>query len=87
MHRAHIIEARTGYDFLDGRAKLKSWQTCLMRSGLAEASVEADFEDRFSDFYLSEETCLGRGDDTSICLPVGQNGAECGNGARMSGCC
>jgi glutathione S-transferase len=60
LHRADIIEKNTGYDFLGDRPKLKSWQTHLMQTGLAEKSVSAEFEDAFSDFYLSDQTFLGR---------------------------
>ncbi|MGI9296729.1 MAG: glutathione S-transferase family protein [Gammaproteobacteria bacterium] len=61
LHRADIIKKRAGYDFVGARPKLKKWQRNLMRTGLAEKSVAADFEETFAAFYLSDETFLGRG--------------------------
>lgn len=61
LHRAHVIEQHTKYDFMGDRPKLKAWQSALMRSGLAEKSVPIDFEDAFTGFYLSEQTFLGCG--------------------------
>ncbi len=63
LHRAHIIEQRTGYDFIGQGPKVKAWQAALMKTGLAEKSVAPDFEDAFADFYLSESTYLGRSCD------------------------
>ncbi|MEM7461291.1 MAG: glutathione S-transferase family protein [Pseudomonadota bacterium] len=63
LHRAEIIERKTGFDFVGDRPKLKNWQTQLLESGIAGKSVAPDFEDAFSDFYLSGETYLGRGYD------------------------
>ncbi|NEO17826.1 glutathione S-transferase family protein [Moorena sp. SIO3E8] len=61
LHRAEIIERRSGFDFLGNRPKLKRWQKQLMATGLAERSVAPDFEEAFADFYLSDQTFLGRG--------------------------
>lgn len=61
LHRAEIIERRSGFDFLGDRPKLKRWQKALMATGLAERSVASDFETAFADFYLSNQTFLGRG--------------------------
>ena len=63
LHRAKIMEDGSGYDFLGTRPKLKAWQTSLMATGLAEKSVAPDFDAAFSDFYLSDQTYLGRGQD------------------------
>ena len=60
LHRADIIDRRTGFDFLGDRPNLKAWQRRLIETGLAEKSVADDFEDAFAGFYLSEETYLGR---------------------------
>ncbi|MDA4845467.1 glutathione S-transferase family protein [Hoeflea poritis] len=79
LHRADIIERRTGYDFLDGRPKLKKWQKHLVQTGIGDRSVAADFEDAFSAFYLSEETFLGRGGDLSAGLASGER--------KASACC
>ena len=61
LHRADIIQRRSGYDFIGNRPKLKQWQKQLLSTGLAEKSVAPDFEDAFSAFYLSDQTFLGRG--------------------------
>ena len=60
LHRAAIIEANTGYDFLAGFPKVKAWQAAIMATDLAEKSVAANFEQKFADFYLAEETYLGQ---------------------------
>ena len=70
LHRAEIIEQKSGYDFIGNRPKLKAWQTHLMESGIAEKSVAPDFEDAFTDFYLSAETYLGRGGKPESDNPV-----------------
>ncbi|MBT4934342.1 MAG: glutathione S-transferase family protein [Rhodospirillaceae bacterium] len=63
LHRANIIEKRTGYNFIGDRPKTKAWQKNLMATGLAEKSVASDFEEAFTNFYLSDQTFLGRGCD------------------------
>ncbi len=67
LHRAEIIERRTGYDFVGDRPKLKRWQKQIMQTGLAEKSVAKDFEDAFATFYLSDKTYLGRGGKVDNC--------------------
>ncbi len=61
LHRANIIERKSCHDFIGDRPKLKKWQKQLLETKLAEQSVSCDFEDRFVDFYLSDQTYLGRG--------------------------
>ena len=82
LHRAAIIENRTTYDFLAGYPKVKAWQLALMETGLAEKSVSPDFEEAFSDFYLSDRTYLGKGEDChtkdSTCGSTGDNSSCCG---------
>jgi len=69
LHRAEIVEQRTGYDFIGKRTRLKRWQQTLLADNLAAKSVAPDFEDAFSRFYLSSETWLGRlGDPSSAQL-------------------
>lgn len=63
LHRAAIVRDHRGYDFLADYPKVKKWQSALMATGLAQASVAADFEESFANFYLSEQTYLGRGYD------------------------
>ena len=62
LHRANIVEQHSGYDFIGNRPNLKRWQKTLLTDDLAEKSVAPDFEQAFGNFYLSEETCLGRGE-------------------------
>jgi len=49
-----------------------------MSSGFAEKSVAEDFEDAFTDFYLSDKTFLGGGEDCKHTLD-----AKCSSGT----CC
>ncbi|MEM7429241.1 MAG: glutathione S-transferase family protein [Pseudomonadota bacterium] len=67
LHRAGIINERSGYDFIGSHPKLKRWQTVLLGDDLAASSVAPDFEDAFSAFYLSDETFLGRGATVENC--------------------
>ncbi|NEO93535.1 MAG: glutathione S-transferase family protein [Moorea sp. SIO3G5] len=67
LHRADIIQRRSGYDFIGNRPKLKKWQKQLLGTGLAEKSVAPDFEEVFSAFYLSDQTFLGRGCTVENC--------------------
>ena len=60
LHRAAIIEACSGYDFLEGVPRVRAWQEAILETGLAEKSVSDDFEERFTAFYLAESTYLGR---------------------------
>lgn len=83
LHRANIIEQRTGYDFIDGRPKLKRWQKNLLASGLVEKSVSTDFEDVFSDFYLNNKTFLGRGEKI---YSEEVNSAPMSNSCSKGGC-
>lgn len=62
LHRAAIINAGSCYDFLDGYPKVKAWQSAILNTGLAEKSVSEDFEEKFSNFYLSDQTYLGAGE-------------------------
>ena len=67
LHRASIVEQHSGYDFLGDRPRLKAWQRSLLGNDLAERSVARDFKAAFSDFYLSDQTYLGRGGDVGTC--------------------
>ncbi|MCY4139993.1 MAG: glutathione S-transferase family protein [Rhodobacteraceae bacterium] len=60
LHRAAIIEARSGYDFLEDFPRVKAWQEVILGTGLADRSVADDFEERFTAFYLAESTYLGQ---------------------------
>ncbi len=76
LHRAHIIKNHTGYDFLKDYPKVQHWQAALMETGLAEKSGADDFEEAFTNFYLSNETFLGRGEDIAST-----------RNCKKSGCC
>ncbi|WP_415899498.1 glutathione S-transferase family protein [Neptuniibacter sp. QD48_11] len=60
LHRADIINRCSGYDFLGDYPKMKQWQQSLLATGIAGQSVAEDFDSRFCDFYLSNETYLGQ---------------------------
>ncbi len=80
LHRAQIIKRHSGHDFLEHYTKLQAWQHALGETGLYEKSVSEDFDDRFSEFYLSERTFLGRG------AKFDEAPAELARPAR-AGCC
>ena len=79
LHRAAIINKNTCYDFLADFPKVKAWQKSLMQTGLAEKSVSQDFEQRFTDFYLSVMTFLGSGKDCDVDLSSECGGSRCCN--------
>ncbi len=83
LHRAKIIEQRSGYDFIGNRPKMKRWQKNLLASGLAEKSVSTDFENVFSDFYLSNKSFLGRGETI---LPEELNATKPSYSCSKGGC-
>ena len=59
LHRAAIIEAHSGYDFLAEFPIVKRWQATILATGFPQQSVAEDFELRFTSFYLAETTYLG----------------------------
>ena len=77
LHRAAIIEAYSGYDFLEDFPRVKGWQEAILATGLAEKSVSDDFEERFTAFYLAESTYLGQ-------LARGKGGLVCEGEPRCS---
>lgn len=80
LHRAAIVEEASGYDMLAEFPKVKSWQAALLKTGIAEKSVPNDFIEKFSDFYLSERTWLGRGANEN-------EKADDTETAKGAGCC
>ena len=60
LHQTALIEKHSGYDFISPYPRLQDWRMALLDTGLAEASVPEDSEEIFTDFYLNEETYLGR---------------------------
>lgn len=82
LHRAHVIEKYSGYDFLTDYPKVKAWQAALLKTGLAEKSVAKDFDKAFSDFYLSDKTFLGTGKSCTC-----QEGEDSDSLCASSSCC
>jgi len=82
LHRAAIIEENTGYDFIDGFPKVKAWQQAILATGLAKKSVAGDFMKKFSNFYLSKDTYLGK-------VKLGNESLEQTNSCytAQAGCC
>lgn len=76
LHRADIIRQHTGFDLLQGFPRVQAWQQALMATGLAVRSVSEDFEQRFTDFYLSDSTYLGAGKD--CCVTKGDDACKTG---------
>ena len=60
LHRADLVEKFTGFDFLSGFPKVKQWQVEMLKIDALANSVCEEFEGAFVDFYLNDETYLGR---------------------------
>lgn len=79
LYRTALIERETGFDMIGLRPKLKRWQQAVLETGLGDASVAEDFEERFFGFYLSQDTFLGRGKDADTC--------KADDACKTSSCC
>lgn len=79
LHRAALVERHSGYDMLAAYPKVKAWQQAVLATGIAQRSVPDDFTEKFSAFYLSERTWLGRG--------AKLNEASLGNAQAIGGGC
>ncbi len=79
LHRAHIIEQHSGYNFLTNYPKVKALQAAILETGIAGKSVPDDFTEAFSNFYLAERTFLGRGANfcEGPCEKAAANGGGC----------
>ncbi|WP_047048217.1 glutathione S-transferase family protein [Vibrio mexicanus] len=75
LHRAALVKAHSGYDFFCGLPKMQAWQESIMATGLVEKTVSDDFNEKFSNFYLTN-TYVGEGKD------IQQQG-----GCGSSSCC
>lgn len=53
LHRAAVIKEGSGFDMLEGFPKVQKWQAALIESGLTDKTVPADFIEKFSGFYLT----------------------------------
>ncbi|WP_270731003.1 glutathione S-transferase family protein [Shimia sp. Alg240-R146] len=79
LHRAHIVQAHSGFNMLAGFPKVKAWQQALMDTGIPQKSVAAEFPQKFHNFYLSDTTWLGRGANTNEapCAPAKASSGGC----------
>ena len=77
LHRAQIVQAHCGYDFLAEYPRVQAWQKALRETGLYEKSVASDFAEKFASFYLSEQTFLGRGANFTETTPQPQPTSAC----------
>lgn len=90
LHRSDIILAKTGCDLAAGLPKVQQWRRAVVDSGLVSASVSADFETIFSQFYLAETTFLGqvmRAKANNDCDPDCCGPDCCNNGCCKETCC
>ncbi|WP_394204477.1 glutathione S-transferase family protein [Shewanella waksmanii] len=62
LHLADIVKSRTGYDLFCGLAKVPAWQQAVLASLDVHATVSDDFEQKFTNYYLTQ-TYLGCGED------------------------
>lgn len=62
LHRAAIIKKYTCYDFLAGLPKTQKWQSVLLDLDLIDKTVSDDFEQLFTNFYLTN-THLGNNEE------------------------
>jgi glutathione S-transferase len=53
LYRSHLIEKHSKVDFLAQYPKVKAWQKAILSLNIVEKSVPSDFEQVFSDFYLT----------------------------------
>ncbi|MCT4587616.1 MAG: glutathione S-transferase C-terminal domain-containing protein [Carboxylicivirga sp.] len=60
LHRTHIVQQKTDFDFLEDFPKVKKWQDKLMATGIPDKSVPEDFSEVFDEFYLNESSYLGQ---------------------------
>ena len=86
LHRAHVIERCTGFDFLSEFPKVKRWQQDLLDVEALARSAPEGFVEEFANFYLNENTYLGR--------LMEANGGQCGasgdaacNADTLAACC
>jgi len=79
LHRSAIIQKHTCFDFLDRHPKVKAWQKALLESDLPTRSVPDDFEQVFTDFYLSDQTYLGSGNNCEMDSSTQCGGSNCCN--------
>ncbi len=79
LHRAQIVRNVSGYDMFRDYPKLRNWQDQLEKTGLYERSISDDFQGKFINFYLNEETFLGRG--------ASDNETHCKSESQPSVCC
>lgn len=59
LHRASIVQQKTGFDFFCQLPKVIAWQENIVNLNLIKQSVSEDFVERFSDFYLTNTFLSG----------------------------
>ena len=86
LHRAHIIEQCSGFDFLTSFPKTKQWQAELLKVDALMRSAPEGFIEEFVNFYLNENTYLGSlmKSGKGRCGAAGEAGCD---GATLSACC
>ena len=73
LHRAKIVAQHSHIDPLEAFPKVKAWQQALAQTPLFEKSVADSFEEKLIDFYLSEKTYLGQGNNAlGKCMTTNQ---------------
>lgn len=86
LHRAHIIEQCTGFDFLTGFPKTKKWQAELLKIDALIRSAPEGFMEEFVNFYLNENTHLGKLMKSGEGRCGASENAAC-DGDTLSACC
>lgn len=59
LHRASVVQQKTGFDFFCQLPKVKAWQENIVSLNVIKQSVSEDFIERFSDFYLTNTYLAG----------------------------
>jgi len=86
LHRAHIINECSGFDFLAEYPRLRRWQDDLLEVDALRNSAPSGFIDEFVHFYLHKGTYLGRLTEESRghCGTIGAAGCD---PATLAACC
>ena len=61
LHRSQVVKEKSGFDMLETFPKMQAWRGHILETGIVPNTVAEDFEERFSNFYLSAHTFLGQG--------------------------
>lgn len=66
LHRAWLVEKKTGYDFFKSFPLVKTWQKQILALDWLDKTVSDDFEAVFNNFYLSKGFLAGFSSKTTI---------------------